>query len=83
MKNPKQKNKDPLLDLALAELENECGLDIRTINTLENRLGCIWVKDLLKFPLEKIREINGLGTKQFECLVLCLRKLNDSLEQKG
>lgn len=49
-------------DMAIAELE-PLGLSVRTITGLEDKLGFIYLQDLLNVTIKELRSVKNLGAQ--------------------
>lgn len=70
--------------MAIAELE-PLGLSIRTITGLEDKLGIIYLEELLKLTLAELKAVKNLGTqavKEVEVALNQLHTLTDKLKKK-
>jgi len=66
------KLEDDLCPTTVAELE-EYGLDLRTINTLERELGCIYLDQLQVVTEAQVLAIPMVGPAMVACLRAALR----------
>jgi hypothetical protein len=58
--------------VAIAELE-AVGLSLKMINSLEDKLGAIWMDDLPALPSAEIEDIRNIGPKSVKEFYHCIK----------
>lgn len=69
---------DKFLNASVADLERY-GLSVRIINTIENRLNIIWMRDLVKRKKEQILRVHGIENQQLNEILSSVRKCYEDM----